>query len=345
MSLRLAMGHVDDFDERVARFAQQLGLRSIQMHAPTNLPGNADSYWPFESLRALKEECESYGLLLEGFENIPIEHFERIHYGLDGRDAQIERYIRLIRDLGRLQIPFLGYNFQATFVWRSTFAMRGRGGSLVSAFDLAKVGTESLLKDHRLYPKGLSSDHLTKEALWDNYEYFINAVLPAAEEAGVTLALHPDDPPLDVVLGGAERILTSPEALRKAYEVSGKSKAWGLDFCIGTVSEMGGQPAVERVIDLLGPDGAIAYVHFRDVVGTVPSFREGFLGEGNLNPAQVLRRLQRADFSGFIIDDHVPSMIGDPEPDSASPTEVYCSRGRAHAIGYLQGLLNSLEAG
>lgn len=303
------------------------------------------AYWPFESLRELKEECEGYGLLLEGFENIPIEHFERIHYGLDGRDAEIERYIRLIRDLGRLQIPFLGYNFQATFVWRSTYARQGRGGSLVSAFDLAEVGAKSLLKDHRLYPRGLSQEYLTKQALWSNYEYFIKAVTPAAEEAGVTLALHPDDPPLDVALGGAERILTSPEALLRAYEVSGKSKAWGLDFCIGTVSEMGGQPAVERVIDLLGPKGAIAYVHFRDVVGTVPSFREAFLGEGNINPAQVLRRLKATGFDGFIIDDHVPFMIGDAGPGSASPAEVYCSRGRAHAIGYLQGLLNGLEAG
>lgn len=342
--MRLAMGHVDDFDERVARFAQQLGLRSIQMHAPSNLPADADSYWPFESLRTLQQECEGFGLLLEGFENIPIEHFERIHYGLEGRDAEIERYIRLIRDLGRLQIPFLGYNFQATFVWRSTYAGEGRGGSLVSAFDLAEVGAESLLKDHRLYPRGLSSEYLTKEALWSNYEYFIKAVLPAAEEAGVTLALHPDDPPLDAALGGAERILTSPEALRKAYEVSGRSNAWGLDFCIGTVSEMGGQPAVEQVIDQLGPEGAIAYVHFRDVVGTVPSFREGFLGEGNINPAQVLRRLKVAGFGGFIIDDHVPFMIGDAVPGSASPSEVYSSRGRAHAIGYLQGLLNGLEA-
>jgi mannonate dehydratase len=336
------MGHVDDFDERVAAFARQLGLASIQMHAPSNLPHDKDQYWPFESLRAIKEECAGYGLQLEGFENVPIEHFERIHYGLEGRDVEIERYIRLIRDLGRLQIPFLGYNFQATFVWRTSLRERGRGDASVSAFDLASVGDESLLKDHPLYPRGLSTEYLTKEALWANYEYFMKAVMPEAEMAGVTLAVHPDDPPVDAPLGGAERILINPEALRHAYELSGKSQAWGLDFCVGTVSEMGGETAVNRVIDLLGPDGAIAYVHFRDVVGTVPSFREGFLGEGNLNPARVMRRLDDCGFEGFVIDDHVPSLVGDPDRDSASPTEVYCSRGRAHAIGYLQGLMNGL---
>jgi mannonate dehydratase len=130
------MGHVDVFDERVATFARQLGLNSIQMHAPSNLPHDSEDYWPFESLRAIKEECASYGLQLEGFENVPIEHFERIHYGLEGRDAEIERYIRLVRDLGRLEIEFLGYNFQATFVWRTTLEARGRGGAVVSAFSL-----------------------------------------------------------------------------------------------------------------------------------------------------------------------------------------------------------------
>jgi mannonate dehydratase len=160
--------------------------------------------------------------------------------------------------------------------------------------------------------------------------------------AGVTLAVHPDDPPVDAALGGAERILIDPESLQHAYELSGRSRAWGLDFCLGTVSEMGGETAVNRVIDLLGSEGAIAYVHFRDVVGTVPSFREGFLGEGNLNPARVMRRLNDCGFSGFVIDDHVPSLVGDPSGDAVATTEMYCSRGRAHAIGYLQGLMNGL---
>lgn len=105
---------------------------------------------------------------------------------------------------------------------------------------------------------------------------------------------------------------------------------------------MGGEDAVNEVIDTLGPLGAIFYVHFRDVQGTVPSFRECFLGEGNYNPARVIRRLHDVGFNGFIIDDHVLTMVGDPDTWLDISSGAYCSRGRAHAIGYLQGVLNAL---
>jgi mannonate dehydratase len=105
---------------------------------------------------------------------------------------------------------------------------------------------------------------------------------------------------------------------------------------------MGGEDAVNAVIDGLGPDGAICYLHFRDVQGTVPAFKECFLGEGNYNPARVLARLHAVGFDGFVIDDHVPAMIGDRDTWMDTSPEAYCSRGRAHAIGYLQGVLNGL---
>ena len=181
--------------------------------------------------------------------------------------------------------------------------------------------------------------------MWANHQYFLDAVLPVAEEAGVRLALHPDDPPVDVPLGGAARIFTTPASLVAARRQAGESPAWGLNFCLGTVSEMGGEAAVNEVIDTLGPVGAICYVHFRDVQGTVPSFRECFLGEGNYNPSRVIRRLADSGFDGFLIDDHVPAIVGDPDTWHDITSEAYCSRGRAHAIGYLQGVLNGLGLG
>jgi mannonate dehydratase len=104
---------------------------------------------------------------------------------------------------------------------------------------------------------------------------------------------------------------------------------------------MGGEQSVNRVIDSFGPDGRIAYVHFRDVQGTVPRFQECFLGEGNYDPAAVLRRLADVGFDGFIIDDHVPAMVGDEATWADTASAAYCSRGRAHAIGYLQGLMRA----
>ena len=181
--------------------------------------------------------------------------------------------------------------------------------------------------------------------VWANHQYFLDAVLPTAEEVGVRLALHPDDPPVTASLGGAERVFTSPQALLRALDQSRNSPSWGLNFCLGTVSEMGGAEAVNMVIDEFAPRGKIFYVHFRDVQGTVPRFAECFLGEGNLDPADVVSRLHRQGFDGFLIDDHVPAMIGDLDTWGDTSPQAYCSRGRAHAIGYLQGVLNALAIG
>jgi mannonate dehydratase len=240
-------------------------------------------------------------------------------------------------------IDLLGYNWLPTFVWRTDMKVAGRGGAMVTSFDLGEIGAGNALASYRLSPTEPLTEPISTEQMWANHQYFLDAVLPVAEEEGVRLALHPDDPPVDEPLGGAARIFNSPASLVRAREQANASSSWGLDFCLGTVSEMGGEDAVNAVIDTLGPVGAIFYVHFRDVQGTVPSFRECFLGEGNYSPARVIRRLHDVGFDGFLIDDHVPAMIGDPDTWMDISSDAYCSRGRAHAIGYLQGVLNGLD--
>jgi mannonate dehydratase len=334
------MGHVDEYDDRVAAFARQLGLASVQLHNPSNLPADL-GYWPAAELRALRERIERDGLRLEGLENVPAAHFSKIQRGEPGRDEQIENYLTTIRNMASAGIHLLGYNFICTYVWRTTMHGAGRGGARVTAFDLADAGRGNALAAYKLTPPD-PAEPIDAGRLWANHQYFLDAVLPAAEEAGVRLALHPDDPPVDEPLGGAARIFTSPTAIARGYAQSRDSPSWGLNLCLGTVSEMGGQDAVTEVIDLLGPRGRISYVHFRDVRGTVPAFTECFLGEGNFDPAAVIRRLRDTGFDSFLIDDHVPAITGDPDTWADTSPEAYCSRGRAHAIGYLQGIFAAL---
>jgi mannonate dehydratase len=341
MTMRISLGHIDEYDDRVAAFARQLGLRGVQFHTPNLLAGE-HGYWSLFELRALRKRCDRDGLAIDGLENVPLAHFWKIQRGLPGRDEQIENYQLTIRNIAAVGISLLGYNFLPTYVWRTDMLDTGRGGAKVTSFDLARIGPGNALEGYRLTPSEPLAEPITAEQMWANHQYFLDAVLPVAEEHGVRLALHPDDPPVDVPLGGAARIFTSPDALLRAREQAGKSPAWGLNFCLGTVSEMGGEDAVNAVIDGLGPDGAICYLHFRDVQGTVPAFKECFLGEGNYNPARVLARLHAVGFDGFVIDDHVPAMIGDRDTWMDTSPEAYCSRGRAHAIGYLQGVLNGL---
>jgi mannonate dehydratase len=173
---------------------------------------------------------------------------------------------------------------------------------------------------------------LTDDDMWSSFQYFMKALVPVAEEAGIRLALHPDDPPV-ASLGGVARIFRSVDGLKRAVELF-PGPGFGIELCLGTVSEMGGQDAVLEAVRYLAPRDKIAYVHLRDVQGTVPCFVECFLGEGNYQPALVIRTLHELGYDGFIMDDHTPALVGDSS---------YGHRGRAFALGYIQGLIEMME--
>lgn len=323
--MQVILGQISTLDERLATYARQLGITGVQFNTP-ELPA-VDGRWRYEDVAALRDRCAALGLRLEVIENLPYGFYDDVMLGGPRRDEQLAAIADTIRAIGRAGVPILGYNFMPTFVWRTDLAARSRGGAEVTAFDLARVEEGNRIE----MPHASPSQQLAAEALWANHDRFLEELLPVAEEAGVRLALHPDDPPV-AAIGGNARIFTSPEALARADVASGGSPAWGVDLCLGTVSAMpGGAAAVERAIDLLGPPGRIAYVHFRDVRGTVPRFEEAFLGDGNFDPAAVMRQLRRVGFDGLLLDDHVPRMIGD---------DGYL-QARAHAIGYLQGLIKA----
>ncbi len=343
MAIRIGVGQFNQLTDEKLRFAAQIGVTSLQMNTP-RLPGEVA--WEEADLRALVDRARAYGLTLEAIENVPVQFYDKAMLGLPGRDEQIENYARTIRAVGRAGVPVLGYHFMPNSVWRTEKLAPGRGGAGCTAFDQAIVDAapdkEALrqflptgLGHQSRMPLGAPGEVLyTEEQMWDNYAYFIKAVLPVAEETGVTLALHPDDPPVPM-LGGVARLFYRPEGFYRAFELSGGSKAWGLDLCLGCCSEMvGGAKNVHELISFFGPKGRITYIHFRDVQGTVPNFRECFIGEGNFDPAEVMTLLHDVGFDGFLLDDHVPHMDDDTD---------WNHRGRAHAIGYLQGLLRMTQ--
>jgi len=342
--MRVALGQGSTPSDEYLAFGRQLGLSGVQFNTPL-IPG--ERRWELRDLVALRQRCESYGLRLEAIENVPNTFYENAMLGVAGRDEQIENMQITIRNLGKAGIPILGYNFLPGSVWRTSIAGSGRGGALVSGFDLAVASDPARSdeifvsrRDRRIegakdsfvqgahFRGGLELDD---DAMWSNYRYFIDAIAPVAEEAGIRLALHPDDPPVPT-LGGIARIFRSVDALKRALEIN-PSPALGLDLCLGTVSEMGGEASVLEAIEYFGTRGQIVYVHFRDVRGTVPRFEECFLGEGNYDPLRVMRALRSAGFTGFILDDHVPHIVNDSD---------YSHRGRAHAIGLIQGLLSAV---
>ena len=305
-------------------------------HSP--LPG--DHQWEYEDLLALRLKTEEHGLKFEAIENVPLHFYDKVMLGLPGRDEQLEHYCATIRNMGRAGIPILGYHFTPNSVWRTPPA-EGRGGARVTAFDMAQVEAATpaeqrafaVVRSAAIDEQFAAGRVVSAAEMWENYAYFLNAVLPVAESSHVTLALHPDDPPVPA-LGGIARIFKSVDDFKQGYDLSGGSPAWALDLCLGCCSEMpGGATNVQEMIEYFVPKGRIAYVHFRDVQGTVPQFAECFIGEGNYNAAATMRLLQARGFTGFLLDDHVPQMEGDTG---------WGHRGRAHAIGYMQGLLDAM---
>jgi mannonate dehydratase len=335
--MRIAIGQFNVLSDEKLRFAQQIGVRGVQMNTP-RLPG--ESRWEASDLRALVEKCRLFDLTLEAIENVPIHFYDKAMLGLPGKDEQIANYQSIIRGMAEAGIPILGFHWMPNSVWRTSRVAPGRGDSKVTAFDMGAIesagGATSFVAktDERLSTMAVADEPmLTHEQMWENYAYFMHAVLPVAEEVGVKLALHPDDPPVPM-LGGVPRTFGSVEGFKTGMEIA-NSSAWGLDLCLGCCSEMpGGKLNVMRMIERFGPLGKILYIHFRDVQGTVPTFQECFIGEGNYDPAEVMLALRRVGFDGFLLDDHVPHMDDDSE---------WQHRGRAHAIGYMQGLMNMME--
>jgi mannonate dehydratase len=319
--MRVAIGQFNEATHERLTFAKQLGVSGVLLNTP-RLPG--EKRWEFMDLLQLRTRVEDYGLRLEALENTPVSFYDKAMLGLPGRDEQIENYQETIRNMGRAGIPILGYHWMPNRVWRTSRTTPGRGGAQVTSFDLELVKNAPLTHG-RVY---------TEEEMWQNYEYFMKAVVPVAEEWGVKLALHPDDPPVDS-LGGVARLFKDFHGFKKAMELVHSLNS-GLDFCMGCWSEMGDERStgVMNAIRYFGERGKIFYVHFRDVQGTVPKFQECFIGEGNVDVVEAMLTLKRVGFTGFMIDDHVPHMIDDTD---------WGHRGRAYSTGYMMGLLRAIE--
>lgn len=328
--MRLAFGQIRSVDPETMKNARQLGIDHVHFNLPYDLP--AEKYWHYEDLLSYRERVEQYGLTMEGMENFPIRFYDKAMLGEDGRDEQIDNICMCIRNLGRAGIPVVGYHFSPSFVWRtSNHAPLGRYGAKVQAFDL--VLQQQGIDDMDDFGQRRDVQIPDVEFLWENFEYFMKRVLPVAEEYGVTMALHPDDPPTPQ-LSGIARMFIDVDSYKRADAMLA-SDHWGLLFCIGSFSQMpGGAKNVFEAIETFGPRGKLIYAHMRDVQGTVPKFHECLLGEGNFDPYEVMLALYQSGFDGFMLSDHVPAIEGDTP---------WGHRARINDTAYMRGLLEAIK--
>lgn len=330
--MKIIFGAIKEFDDDALMLARQLGSEGFHFNTPP-IAAEDEKYWTVRSLKWLKEYTQKFDLKLEMIENVPIRFFDKIILGTEGRDEQIENYIKTLRNMGEVGIPILGHHFCPTWAWRTSIREPYRGGACVSAYNRTEEGTNAYTQSQN-HTITMSEEcfRLTQEKLWENFTYFIKAVIPEAEKAGVKLITHPSDPPLASV-AGVPRIFISQEDFERAEKIA-DNDAWGINFCMGTFSQLGGEDCVMEMIRHFVPKGRVHMVHFRDVQGTVENFRECFLGEGNYDPAKILCALHEYGYEGLVLDDHVPYLTNDTRWGHTS---------RAYANGYIKGLERMLN--
>ncbi len=310
--------------EEELQLVKQMGVKYVVLWTS----GDKASYEYYASRRKL---FEGAGLKIYGFGNSSVHNQDAIVLNLPKRDAKIEEYKAHLRNLGKAGIPYTTYAHMANGIW-STEPELTRGGAKARAFDLAKAEEGHWREAHYNMPLSHGRQY-TEEEIWENYSYFIKAAAPVAEEAGVLIGIHPDDPPVPELAGVPRCIFSSFEGYKRALEIANSPNV-GICLCVGCWLEGGplmGKDVLET-IRYFGERRKIFKVHFRNVSAPLPHFVESFLDNGYMDMYKVMKALREVDFDGILIADHIPMMGNDRR------------LGTAFTIGYMKALLERANA-
>lgn len=295
--------------------------------------GNGE-LWQLEELLEIKKEIQKHGLEWHAIENLdPAMWYDIL---LDGpkKEEQMELVKEQIRIVGKAGIPVFGYNFSMAGVASRVEKPFARGGAV-------SVGMEGSV-DETPIPNGMvwnmvydenapegNIASISHEELWNRLQYFLDNILPVAMEAGVKMAAHPDDPPMPYVRN-TPRLVYQPHMYQRLLDMHPNSSN-ALEFCLGTIAEMTGGNVYEAT-DQYSKQNKIAYIHFRNVVGKVPRYKEVFIDEGDIDMVRILNILRKNNFDGVLIPDHTPQMS----------CEGSWYAGMAYAMGFMKAALKTV---
>ena len=299
------------------------------------LAGDPDALWTLDELLDLRKAVEAEGLKLEAIENFDPAHWHDVLLDGPKKRQQLEGVKTIIRHLGEAGIPVMGYNFSLAGVCGRTIAPYARGGAMSVGME-APLDTPmpngmvwNMVYDERA-PKG-DVPSITGDELWRRLGEFLDEVTPVAEEASVKLALHPDDPPMPT-MRGQPRLVFQPHLYQRVLDLK-PSPANTLEFCLGSLAEMT-EGDIYQAVDEYSRQDKLAYVHFRNVTGKVPRYRETFIDDGDIDMIRVLRILKKNRFDGVLIPDHTPQMA------CGAPWHA----GMAYALGYMRAAIQMIES-
>jgi mannonate dehydratase len=297
--------------------------------------GDPDRLWTVDELIALRREVNDAGLALEAIENFDPAHWHDVLLDGPKKREQFANLKTIVRRVGEAGIPIIGYNFSIAGVAGRVTGPFARGGALSVGMDapfdapMPRGMAWNMIYDSAA-PPGFEPP-VSHDELWRRHGEFLDELVPVAEEAGVTLAAHPDDPPTPTMRGQA-RLVYQPHMYQRLLDRR-PSRANTLEFCLGTLAEMTEGDLYEAV-DQYSRQGRLAYVHFRNVTGKAPHYRETFVDDGDIDMLRVLRLLKANDYDGVLIPDHTPQMT------CGAPWHA----GMAYALGYLRAGLQAIGA-
>jgi len=305
----------ENADSNVLNFVKAIGVQGVQIRVPPKL---ADGDTHAEDFIRMRKHVEDHGLELAVLHcgNLPKN---LITTGREGYEQQASAWINIVRGIGEAGVPLTATTFQPIGHFRSV-PTEGRGGVKLSTFRLHELEED---------PSRYVDRWTTEEQLWQNIGWFYERLIPPAEEAGVRVCLHPDDPPVQEALGGAARISSSIDNYHKIFDLV-ESPSNAMLFCQGCVHEMGVD--VPGAIRSIGGRGKIGYVHFRNIVGTPTDFQEVFIDEGDQDMLEAMRTYKEIGFRGPFMMDHTPRF--------AEPFNSW--HGHAYANGYIKALLQTV---
>ncbi len=313
----------DPTDEDL-QFVRQLGVEYV------NIPTGGENS-TLENFLRLRKKVEACGLKVWNIGNSNVHNMEEVTLNLPGRDRKIEEYKTYLQNLGRAGIYYTTYAHMGNGIW-STQREMTRGGASARAFDLAKAD-KGYWADKVFTGPLTHGRTFSKQEIWDNYTYFIRAVVRVAEEEGIRIGIHPDDPPVPE-LGGIPRcVFSSFDGYKRALELADSPNV-GMCLCVGCWLEGGtlmGKDVLET-ISYFGQRRKLFKVHFRNVNAPLPHFVETFLDDGYMDMYKVMKALYEVGFDGAVIADHIPAMAGGTKT------------GTAHSIGYMNALLARAKA-
>lgn len=300
--------------------------------------------WDVSKIAKLKEQCDAAGLDMEVIESVPVH--EDIKLGKPTRDKYIENYAQTIRNLGKFGIKCVCYNFMPVFDWfRTNLHFKHEDGSESLAYceeDFNKLDKRKLSLpgwDESYTPEQLNKllaeyKSVSHDMLFDNLVYFLNGIMPACEEAGINVAIHPDDPPWDIF--DLPRIVGCEKNYDRLFAAV-PNKHNGMTFCTGSLG-------AGRFNDL--PKMAAKYVdriyfaHLRQLtfVNDTDFYENGHRTEnGNIDIYAIVKALVKGGFDGYIRPDHGRDIFG----EKCKPG--YGLYDRALGAAYLTGLFEAIE--